>query len=313
MQRPRSRAGPASVDGQCPGRAGCDTIAAAGDAARWVDFGAAAEQGREDGVLGRIGSGAVPLPGAGQQRFEHGRSPAYKSWPQYDRLKLLLQSGKSRIAWSRMAMASANQLRNDGSTIRYCAKRPGASVTCDVNNFAAPAFDKRQDDGIRHQGRYRPARRPSAGVVERFVQERERILDLTPALHRTGEDIAVARRSPLAAVDAADNGSGKSRRASRSTPLARAAGPTAPRSRGGFLRQDRGGLEARPQRRRFPHQLHGIAHVALGRGEPPPQFGDDARVPASCATPPGRTQPRPSRLPHNSAVRLSASPRSRPQ
>jgi hypothetical protein len=34
----------------------------------------------------------------------------HRSWPQYERLKLLLQSGKSDICWSRSARASPNQL-----------------------------------------------------------------------------------------------------------------------------------------------------------------------------------------------------------
>ena len=47
--------------------------------------------------------------------------------------------------------------------------------------------------------------------------------------------------------------------------------------------------------------------------EAPLQLAAGSPRPVSCATPPGRTQPRPSRLPHNSAVRFSTSPRSRPQ
>ena len=41
---------------------------------------------------------------------------SYKSKPQYDRLKLLLHSGKSEICWSRKAIANPAQLWNDGST-----------------------------------------------------------------------------------------------------------------------------------------------------------------------------------------------------
>ena len=43
----------------------------------------------------------------------------YRSCPQYERLKLLLQSGKSEIWPSRMASASPSQLWNDGSTTLY--------------------------------------------------------------------------------------------------------------------------------------------------------------------------------------------------
>src|SRR5262245_63018229 len=41
----------------------------------------------------------------------------YRSCPQYDRLKLLLHSGKSETCWSRRAMASPVQLWKEGSTI----------------------------------------------------------------------------------------------------------------------------------------------------------------------------------------------------
>ena len=46
-----------------------------------------------------------------------GGTEAYKSKPQYERLKLLLQSGKSEMACPRNASASPVQLWNDGSTI----------------------------------------------------------------------------------------------------------------------------------------------------------------------------------------------------
>ncbi len=44
------------------------------------------------------------------------RPSDYRSCPQYERLKLLLHSGKSEICWSRSAIASPIQLWNDGST-----------------------------------------------------------------------------------------------------------------------------------------------------------------------------------------------------
>ena len=52
----------------------------------------------------------------------------YRSWPQYERLKLLLQIGKSEIPSPRTASASASQLWRLGSLMRAAAMRPSASV-----------------------------------------------------------------------------------------------------------------------------------------------------------------------------------------
>ena len=101
------------------GRAGLGAGAAAVRALRLVEHGQAAEAVGQRGRLARrIGDRPVALPEALPNDGEHGRSLGdYRSWPQYERLKLLLHSGKSEICWSRSAIARPVQLWNDGSTI----------------------------------------------------------------------------------------------------------------------------------------------------------------------------------------------------
>ena len=57
-----------------------------------------------------------------------GYQVCHKSCPQYERLKLLLHTGKSEIAWFLSAICSPAQLWNDGSTILYAENLPAASV-----------------------------------------------------------------------------------------------------------------------------------------------------------------------------------------
>src|SRR5262249_32121333 len=57
-------------------------------------------------------SGGAALPVEWRASF---LGTPYKSCPQYDRLKLLLHSGKSEICWLRSASARPIQLWNDGS------------------------------------------------------------------------------------------------------------------------------------------------------------------------------------------------------
>ena len=56
---------------------------------------------------------AMPLTKAFSEDAEH--LVTHRSCPQYDRLKLLLQTGNSEIGWLRSAIAKPTQLWNDGS------------------------------------------------------------------------------------------------------------------------------------------------------------------------------------------------------
>src|SRR5713226_6662480 len=64
----------------------------------------------------RAGYGIVRCPCLRRARDICSMAAPYKSCPQYDKLKLLLHSGKSEICWFRIAIATPAQLWNDGST-----------------------------------------------------------------------------------------------------------------------------------------------------------------------------------------------------
>src|SRR5947208_9061748 len=70
------------------------------------------------------GTRSVPATGVALVGF----FPGHKSCPQYDRLKLLLHTGKSEIGWLRRAICRPAQLWNEGSTILYAENLPAASV-----------------------------------------------------------------------------------------------------------------------------------------------------------------------------------------
>src|SRR5262249_34477505 len=96
------------------GRAGVDAGAAAVPAQLWEELRRAAKPIGQRGRLVGESHRPVPLLEASEKDVQHRRS--YRSCPQYDRLKLLLHSGKSEICCPRRAIASPAQLWNDGST-----------------------------------------------------------------------------------------------------------------------------------------------------------------------------------------------------
>ena len=106
---------------------------------------------------------------------------------------------------------------------------------------------------------------------------------------------------------------GKSWRTSRSTPQAAGGQPDQAQSFAVFARDRAGILESRLHRRASPRAARPPRRrpASAGSSRPPSARACGRRRPQ--ATPPGRTSPRPNRLPHNSAVVFRKSPRKRPQ
>ena len=106
---------------------------------------------------------------------------------------------------------------------------------------------------------------------------------------------------------------GKSWRTSRSMPQARAAGPTRPSASATRTLDDARVFESRLDRKRVPQEVRRADHVLQGRLRSCVASCSARARPRSQPTPPGRTRPRPNRLPQSRAVALRKSPRIRPQ
>ncbi len=175
------------------GRAGLGAGAAAVRALGRVDDRQAAEAVRQERRLGRVRDRPVALPaGAREMRLEAWTFPRrYRSWPQYDRLKLLLHSGKSEICWSAQRQRQADPVVERRVDDLVAGEAALGVRQRDVADLAAPAFDERDREVVGLAAARRRARTgPSGSAWSCSWMNADRPLDLEPAHVGAGEDVA---------------------------------------------------------------------------------------------------------------------------
>ena len=236
----------------------------------------------------------------------------YRSWPAYDRLKLLLQSGKSEIWFPGIASGQRGPVVERGIHDLVAAEPALLIGDGDVHDLAAPPLLHRHDQLV---GLQRPARHP-----RRAGRQRAQLLEdetrATAGSRATAPAPAPARRRPRPSPPGCGRtgrcrtGGRAARRGARRTP-----GRRFPRSRA------RG---TSPAERRRPPPVGRAprgsragcvrpARAPPGARSSRPRASDTMAGGMSNRTPPGRSRPRPYRLPEIVMRRLRHSPRIRPK